>query len=431
MYDGLYTFVVRLVAIALAAALTILTARMLGPAGRGVYALPGVEAVLVASIFGGLGSATSYFLLTRNPSAAFLRTVLYCAALWVVIAAAALVPLALLGRAQWTLAPAMAVLPAMALLNVATGYALGMKKVRYTTAIAAIQNLLTVCATAAGLFLISRTPGVAIVAWVLGTTLTGIVALTFVVIFSRRRAGGTEEIGLREYAQFCMKVSVTYVVSLLNYRADLYIVALLLTPAALGMYGIAINAAESLLIPTQAAALAASPHIASLELRQSALLTARCVRNNLLIALAVCGLLFIFARPIILLLYGPAFLPAVPAFDVLLAGVVALSLGSPVSNYFTLRLGRPQVPMWLGTLSAAICIGFSFALIGRYGMIGAAVGSTVGYIVGQGAGLWYFGRQTRIGAREMLVPTSTDFHTYAAFAARVLKDGRRLIQPSP
>lgn len=431
MYDGLFTFVVRLANIALAAALTIITARTLGPAGRGIYALPGVEAVLVASIFGGLGSATSYFLLTRNPGRAFLRTVLYCAAIWIAVAAAALVPLTLLSRAQWTIAPAMAVLPAMALLNVATGYTLGIKRVRYSTAIAALQNLLTVCATAAGLFLISRAPGVAIVAWVLGTTLAGIAALIFVAIDSQRRIHGTEEIPLREYAKFCMKVSVTYLVSLLNYRADLYIVALLLTPAALGMYGIAINAAESLLIPTQAAALAASPHIASLEVRESALLTARCVRNNLLIALAVCGFLFAFARPIILLLYGPAFLPAVPAFDVLLVGVVALSLGSPVSNYFTLRLGRPQVPMWLGTLSAAMCMGLSFALIGRYGMIGAALGSTAGYIVGQGAGLWYFGRQAAVGAREMLVPTATDFQTYAAFAARVLKDGRRLFQPTP
>src|SRR5690348_7675566 len=66
MYDGLYTFAVRLLNIGMAAGLTVLTARMLGPSGRGTYALPGVEAALVASAFGGLSSATSYFLLNRN-----------------------------------------------------------------------------------------------------------------------------------------------------------------------------------------------------------------------------------------------------------------------------------------------------------------------------------------------------------------------------
>jgi O-antigen/teichoic acid export membrane protein len=110
---------------------------------------------------------------------------------------------------------------------------------------------------------------------------------------------------------------------------------------------------------------------------------------------------------------------------------VALSVGSPVSNYFTLRLGRPQVPMWLGALSAAVCLGTSLALIGRYGMVGAALGSTAGYIVGQCAGLAYFARDASVSFRAMLVPTVTDLRAYAAFAVRVARDGRRLFHATP
>jgi len=430
MYDGLYTFAVRLFNVALAAGLAIVTARTLGPGGRGLYSLPGIEAALVSSIFGGLGSTASYFLLNRNPDRSFLKVALGCAALWIAVAAVALVPLALFSS-HWTLLPALAVLPAMASLNLASGYSLGIRKVRYSSVIVASQNLLTICAVAFAIFLVGANAHIAIAGWIVGTTLAGAIALGYVLLDARARTAGDGHVGFAEFTKFCMKASSVYVVTLLNYRADMYVVALMLSPAALGMYGIAVTVAETLLLPTQAAAFVASPHIATLEPSESALLTSRCVRNNLLIAAAMCALLFVFAQPILGLLYGKAFLPAVPAFDVLLIGVLALSIGSPVSTYFTLRAGRPQIAMWLGSLSAAVCLATSIALIQHYGMVGAAIGSTAGYVAGQFAGLWYFARRAHVSARTMLIPTATDLHAYASFAARIAEDGRRLFQAAP
>lgn len=430
MYDGLFTFGVRLVNVGLAAGLAILTARTLGPSGRGLYALPGIEAALVASVFGGLGSATSYFLLNRNPGPQFLRTIFACTAVWIAVAAIALVPLSIFSN-HWTLLPAMSVLPAMAFLNISTGYALGIKKVRYSSVFTALPSLLTLLAVAAGLILVQRTPGVGIAAWIAATLLAGVIALSFTLADARKRLHGSDHVGIVEYGKFCIKVSSVYVVTLLNYRADLYVVALMLTPAALGMYGIAVTVAETLLLPTQAASFVVSPHIATAEPRESALLTARCVRNNLLIAASLCVVLFVFAEPILKLLYGKAFVPAAPAFDILLIGVVALSTGSPISNYFTLRLGIPQISIWLGTLSAAVCLVTSIALIRHDGMVGAAIGSTAGYVFGQWAGAWYFVRRASVPWHMLFVPTATDLRAYASFALRVARDGRRLFQGAP
>jgi O-antigen/teichoic acid export membrane protein len=317
----------------------------------------------------------------------------------------------------------------MAFLNMATGYALGIKNPRYSSTLTALPTILTLCAVAAALFLINRTPGVAIIAWIGATTLAGIVSLAYVLTDARKRMRGTEHVAFKEYATFCIRVSSAYVVTLLNYRADLYVVALMLSPAALGMYGIAVTVAETLLLPAQAASFVASPHIATLELRESGRLTARCVRNNLLIAASLCVVLFIFAAPILNLLYGKAFVPAAPAFDILLIGVLALSMGSPVSNYFTLRLGRPQISIWLGVFSAAVCLATSIVCIPMYGMVGAAIGSTAGYVIGQSAGAWYFVRSASIGWRDLLVPTANDFRTYASFGMRLMRDGRRLLHP--
>lgn len=431
MYDGLYTFVVRLLKILLTAGLGVLTARILGPAGRGIYALPGVEAALVASAFGGLTSATSYFLLNRKLGRGFLRPVFLCGLLSVAIASAAVVPLTLLSRQSWSALPAILVLPSLAMLSIAAGYAVGVKQVRYSTSLAAAQTFLTICAMLVAFTMISKTPATAIAAWIWGTTATGIVCLAYVLIDARKRLRGNDSVGLREYGTFSLKVSLVNVVSLLNYRADLYIVALFLPPAALGMYSIAVAGAESLLVPTQVAALVTSPHIGSMDVKTAGLLTARCVRHNLLLALAICLALFIFAAPIVQLLYGRSFLPLVPAFEVLLLGVFALSLSSPVSNYFTLKLGRPQVALSLAGLSAVVCIASTVLLIGRFGMLGAAIGSTAGYIAGQAVALWYFGRCASVGVRLMLLPTAEDLSVYRTFLVRLLRDGRRLLRPAP
>lgn len=429
LYDGLYTFVMRMLNVVCAAGLGILTARLLGPAGKGIYALPSVEAGLITAGFTGLGSALSYFLLNRRASTQVLRPALAVSTLFVVVGALAIIPIAMLGGQHWTAWPAIVSLPASAAINLVSGFAIGTKRVRYATSISVATTVLTLLLMAAGLFFVSRSPAIAIAVWIVANIVIGLVGFSW-MIWHARELKGDEAVPVREFLRFSIKVGAVQLISLLNYRADLYIVALLTNAASLGMYTVAVSAAESLLVPTQVAALVTSPHIGSLDRDAAAHLTARCVRNNLLVALVVCGLLFAFARPVVHLLYGSAFLPVVPVLQVILAGVFALSLGSPMSSYFTLKVGRPEVPMWLAGSSAAICIAVSIALVPSMGMMGAAIGSTVAYACGQVAAIWYFSKTAAIGVPEILVPTAADMSVYRGFLTRILADGRALLGPS-
>jgi O-antigen/teichoic acid export membrane protein len=358
-----------------------------------------------------------------------LRPALITSGAFVLAGAAALVPIALLSGERWALVPAIASLPASAAVNLAAGYAIGIKRVRYSTAVNVAVTIFTLALMAGGLFFVARSAAVAIVVWIAANTIVGIAALAAVVIHSRRLPGA-QTVSTREFAYFAGKVGIVNLVSLLNYRADLYIVALLTTPAALGMYTVAVSAAESLLVPTQVTALVTSPHIGSLEPKAAAALTARCVRNNLLIALVVCGALFVCAYPLVNLLYGAAFLPMVGALQILLVGVFAMSLGSPMSSYFTLKLGKPEVPLTLAGVSAAICIAASLALVPTMGIYGAATASSAAYIVGQCCALWYFMRTTSIRARTALLPTREDAQLYGRFLAHLLSTIRPHYPPA-
>lgn len=422
MSDGLYTFVLRLANVVAAAVLGVLTARLLGPAGRGVYALPMIQAAIAATAFGGLTSATSYYLL--NGDAGNRRTLavaLRACVPFVLAGAAVVLAIGAFGGTHWAIPAAIASLPANAAIAIVAGYVIGIKRVRFATAVTIACTLANLLLAACGLFLVARTPAVAIVAWLASLNAVAAAALAATLRHAYRTASTGTPIPIGSFLKLAAKVGSTSVVTLLNYRADLYVVAIFLPPAALGLYTVAISAAESLLVPTQIAALVTSPHIGSLPANEASRLVARCVRNNLLAAIAICSALFVFAPPIVQLLYGASFLPLIPAFRVLLVGVFALSLGSPISSYFTLKLAKPEVTLAIASGSALLCIVVSVLLIPHLGLVGAAAGSTLAYIAGQGAGLWYFSRTTRVGWIAMLVPTRADFAQYRSFAAARFK----------
>jgi O-antigen/teichoic acid export membrane protein len=310
------------------------------------------------------------------------------------------------------------------------GYVIGIKRVRYNTSVNVAVTVVSLVLMAVTLLLIARRPVAAIIVWLAANWIVGGIALALVVRHARRLSGD-ERVTMREFLRFGIRVGLVNLVSLLNYRADLYIVAIMTNAASLGMYTVAISAAESLLVPTQVAALVTSPHIGSLDVQEAARLTARCVRNNLLVALVVCGALFALASPLVHILYGRAFLPVVPALRILLVGVFALSLGSPMSTFFTLKLGRPDIPLRFAAMSAVICIAVAVVLVPHFGITGAAVGSTAAYIAGQSVASWWFTRSTAIGLAAMLIPTRADITLYRGFLQRVLEDGRRLVHQAP
>ena len=428
MYDGLYTFVLRIANMALAMALGVLTARLLGPAGKGIYAMPMVQAGLVATAFGGLSSATSFFLLNRRAGCRILKPALITAAGLVVAAALAVLSIATLTHTLWAAPAAIVSLPASAAVCIILGYVAGVRRIRYATSLALVSTVVTLIFMACGLFLVARSPWVAILVWIVASSFVALVALLAMIAHARTLEHG-DPVDIRAYLRMTLKVGATSLVTLLNYRADLYIVAVLLPTFDLGLYTVAVAGAESLLVPTQVAALVTSPHIGGLERAAAARLTARCVRNNLLAAATLCAIVFVFAQFVVKLLYGEAFLPLVPALQILLIGVVALSLGSPISSYYTLKLGKPEIPLVLAGISAAICIAIAIILVPHIGIAGAAFGSTAAYLIGQGLGIAYFLRHARVSVRDTLLPTLDDLRIYGDFGRRVFRDGMHLFAP--
>lgn len=422
--DGLYTFGFRIVNMAVAALLGILTARILGPHGRGIYALPIVAFSVATAAFPGLNNATTYYLLRRKAGRGVIFAALRCAVLFVAGAIPVVVAIAYGMHSPWAAIPAILALPAPALIGIVNGYQVGVDRVRMVTTVAVFNTLLQLTMMICAFAVFGHRPFAAITSWVTAMDLFALGSLIWMLRRSRSLPDG--RVATREFLSYSLRVGAVSLISLLNYRADVFIVAALAGPALLGMYTLAVTAAEMLLAITQVTANVSSPQIGGMESSLAAAeFTARLVRNNVLIASVTCAALWVIAPIAVGLLYGRAFLPMIPAFRVLLVGVFAMSLGSPMSTFFTIRLGKPQVPMILAGVSAAICVVVSYLLVGRMGLVGAAIGSTLGYVVGQSSAIVYFTRVAHLRPSMLLMPRWSDVTAYVLASGSILRRLKR------
>ena len=424
----IHTFGIRASNIALAAVLAILVARTLGPAGRGIYSLPAILAAFVTSLYSGLSAATSFYLLRESKGRGALRAAFSTAAAFVVFGIISVVALAFVTRQPWAALPAALVLPSSAITMIAIGYCYGINRVPLGNYLNLFTTSTILVLVAGGFFLFQRTASIAITAWIIGQTIVAIVALVLMLFHSRRLEGGS--VPLTAFASYAAKVGFVNLVTLLNYRADVYIVATLTSVAALGLYTVAVSGAETLLVLTQVLAAVTLPRIGSMRPNDAAVFTARCVRLSFAASLVLGFAALLLAAPAVRLFFGPAFLGSVPSLQILVAGVVALSIGGLLSNFFTLTLGKPQVPLLVAAISAVTCIGLSIALVPGIGIAGAAIATSSAYVVGQAVAIALFCRGSGIALSHVLFPSSGDIASYRSMIAGAIKRRGSVREPT-
>jgi len=117
--------------------------------------------------------------------------------------------------------------------------------------------------------------------------------------------------------------------------------------------------------------------------------------------LALGTLLFI--RLFIGLLYGQEFLPSVQPILLLLPGLIALSTATVLSQYF-LSVGYPFKLTICWFLATILNIILNFIYIPQYGMIAAAITSTICYLLVFGFHYYFFHKKTKMGFYDIFMP---------------------------
>jgi O-antigen/teichoic acid export membrane protein len=204
----------------------------------------------------------------------------------------------------------------------------------------------------------------------------------------------------RTLARLALVMGAVQVVNLISYRAELFVLDRYDGLDAVGIYSIAMQAAEALwLIAAAIATAVTAPAVHETEAG-----AVRLIRNAALRGLAyttgaavVVGIAAPFLIP---LLFGDDFSDAARPLALLLPGVVLYGPVTILVVYLSVRHGRPNLSLAVSVVAMVVTIGAALALIPRYGGEGAAVASAAGYAVGAALAWVFFVRTARLSQRS-------------------------------
>jgi O-antigen/teichoic acid export membrane protein len=171
-----------------------------------------------------------------------------------------------------------------------------------------------------------------------------------------------------------------YLITLMGFlvlRANVFLLRREYGPDELGLYSIAAQFGDVLSIVPQAVALVLFPRLVR-ESGSRWSSTVRATLNTAALLVVTCGAAAALAKPIIRLLYGNTFTPAATVLQIMLPGIVCLGVANVLSQY----LGAEGIPRALvGVWGAAVVVlaTLSLLLVPHHAGAGAAAALSATY----------------------------------------------------
>jgi len=380
--------------VAVTLGLVALIARTLGPEGQGRYALAVfLPTVIVLLTNLGVPTANAYFLgrgdvLARAALTTSIR-------LWVVMSVAGIVAGAAViqfaadrwfpGVGRELLWIALGAYPVALLHAYLVSLLQGLQDFnRYNVAMLS-QPVSALVLTAAALIALKWGIEGALAAYVFAWVFASVVAW-WVLTPLLRRSGSRETTGIDKYARRCIgygwKAQVAINMAFLSYRASTLLINYFMSPAATGVYVIAVAIAEKIWLLSQAASQVLLPRLSELhdDEERRRRLTPLATKIVFVMSAAIATVLFAVSRPLIVGIFGAEFEAAVLALRWLLPGVVALAVARGVSIDLAAR-GRVDLNLYVAITVLAANVGGSVLLIPRLGINGAAIATSASYVL--------------------------------------------------
>jgi O-antigen/teichoic acid export membrane protein len=203
--------------------------------------------------------------------------------------------------------------------------------------------------------------------------------------------------------------------STFNTRLDQMLNTIWLQASAIGLYGVALSSVNVGMVAMSAFSAVFFPSMVGASKPAIMARTESSVRLLLIASLIVC-ILAIAAVPVALpLLYGERYLGAYPIIIALLLSVPFMTTIGVLYQGFN-ALGRPILTLPSESVGAVSGAALLWILTPRIGAVGAGLSDSVSYGFDAAVAIWMW---TRIGGRwQSLVPTPQDFSQLMALGCR-------------
>lgn len=386
MKDAASVLSSRIASLVLSFAGGVILARLLGPDGKGTVAALTIYPALIMSLAElGTRQATVFHLgkkiyPQRDVIGASMFLLVLTSALGVAICAVIFAVINNPNFSLFLIVLALLGIPIGLAQSMAQGVLLGQERIGSYSAISWVSPLLRIFAVV--LFVWVLRLGVA--GEMIGSVLTGIIMLICVYVIVARTTR-IEVLPNFKLSKELLSLGFVYAIALfiigLNYKIDIVILERLVSVGEIGQYTLGVNLAE--LLWQLPSALGVVVFSRSANAKDPALFTQNVIkllRITLLIAVVGATILGIAAHFVIPLVYGEQFAPSVTSLRIILPGIVAFTVFK-VLNVDLAGRGRPRVSLYAVAPAVLLNVVLNFWLIPLYSINGAALASTISYIV--------------------------------------------------
>jgi O-antigen/teichoic acid export membrane protein len=384
------TFLSQALTLVLSLATSSISARWLGPTGRGQLALALLIPTMLSLFLGfGTTAANVYLIGSRQVPVAVLcansimfslaGTLLGCVIV-VLLLTCGLLPVIVPGLPLGFMLLGILLLPVQLLALNFSSILQGLRLITTLNVLRVLQSALIVP------FLF------AFVVWlkigVVGAILASLLGNAIIMVGTAWRAraeGGAPGLkwdpqAIRPTLNYGLKAYIGNLLQFFNYRLDSFIVNAFLGPAGVGIYGVSVSLAELLWQLPNSVCYVIFPKAAATHRDAMNRFTPKVFWGVLGISFVGALVMVLFGRLAIRLIFSNSFQGAYVPLLVLLPGVLLLGAGKVLANDIAGR-GYPLYNSIVAGFTLVITIVLDVTLIPKMGIVGAALASTIAYSI--------------------------------------------------
>lgn len=173
----------------------------------------------------------------------------------------------------------------------------------------------------------------------------------------------------------------------------------LLAPGPLGLYVVAVSLSRMLNIFSASIVMVLFPKLSGLEPKEAALLSLRVFKITTLGAFACAGALMLVAPYLIHLLYGKLFLDSIPVFSLLVLEVILGGSAMILAQAF-MAAGKPFIVTVSQAIGIVLAVPLMYGFVPAYGLIGAGLALLIPSMIRLIYVVYVFQRSFRFDLRE-------------------------------
>ncbi|MFA5459969.1 MAG: polysaccharide biosynthesis C-terminal domain-containing protein [Candidatus Paceibacterota bacterium] len=404
-----FTFGSRAMVLFLSFLTGIIIARTLGPAGKGLLAVIAMVGVTVVNLGNlGIGTFNTYILSNENVkknsviSNSFWAGLIIGIIFFIILSVLALnFPIFFRNIPRSYLLLYLVSLPFLFWSNFFQGILIGEQKFRKFNIFIVITQTINLVGVILLLLVFKLDVFYVVIWYALVNIINALLPMGSVFIRNGLHLKLNLEV-LKQALSYGIKICLTGIFALLILRIDLYMVNFFKGMAESGLYSLASTFGDVFFILPFSIVTVMFPKI-NAEDKSKKESVAKYSRISLLSVLILAIGTLLFIKLFIGLLYGQAFLPSVQPILLLLPGLIFLSTSTVLSQYF-LSTKYPFKLTICWFLATILNIILNFIYIPQYGMIAAALSSTITYFLVFGFHYYFFYKETKMGFYDVFVP---------------------------